>query len=93
MEEVFSSKGRVKIIKLLVDVAELNISGIAERAGLSYSTVREHLRVLKSEGLVKEKRFGRIRILSLNIENPKTKLVKNFVESWNSASELDCMHA
>lgn len=83
IEEVLSSKGRVKILRILADIGELNISQIARRAGLNYTTTNQHLRVLENHQLVKHKRFGRIRIFRYNEENPKARMIKQLMESWD----------
>jgi len=82
VEEVFSSKGRVKILRLLVEIGELNISEIARRAGLNYATTNHHLIFLEKAGLVCHKSFGRIRIYRLNEDNAHAKAVKMLIEGW-----------
>jgi DNA-binding transcriptional ArsR family regulator len=82
IEDVFSSKGRVKILRLLVEIGELNISEIARRAGLNYATTNEHLGILESAGLVLHKSFGRIRIYRLNESSPYAMAVKTLMEGW-----------
>jgi len=82
IEDVFSSKGRMKILKVLADIGELNVSEIARRAGLNYATTNQHLQVLESHGLVKHKKFGRVRIFRLNEENPEARMVRELIESW-----------
>lgn len=83
VEEVFSSKGRVKILKILVDLGELNISDIARRAGLNYTTTNQHLRVLEEAGIVRHKNFGRIRIFRFNEESPRARMIRDLVDRWN----------
>jgi len=70
LEEVFSSRGRVKVLRVLTQLKELNISEIARRTNLSHTAVERHLEKLKQLGLVTEKRFGRIRIFRFNSKNP-----------------------
>jgi predicted transcriptional regulator len=82
IEEVFSSKGRVKILKILTKIGELNISEIARRAGLNYTTTNQHLQVLEDHRLVRHKSFGRIRIFRLDEENPRARMIKELVEFW-----------
>jgi DNA-binding transcriptional ArsR family regulator len=82
IEEVLSSKGRVKILKILADIGELNISEIAKRAGLNYTTTNGHLTVLERSGLILHKRFGRIRIFRFNEGNPKAEMVRKLVDLW-----------
>jgi len=82
VETVFSSKGRVKIIKILVEIGELNISDIARRAGLNYTTTNQHLQVLETSGIVRHKNFGRIRIFRFNEENPRARMIKELINEW-----------
>jgi len=82
MEDFLSSKVRIKILKILWQVGELNISGIARRLGVNYETTNKHLKVLENEGMVQHKRFGRIRIYRLNEHSPKTKSMQNLLEVW-----------
>lgn len=83
VEEVFSSKGRVKILKLLAKRSELNISEITRRAALNHSTTLNHLEWLKNAGLVEEKKFGRIRIYRFKLENPKAKAIQALFEAFD----------
>ena len=82
IEEVFSSKGRVKILRILSEIGELNISEIARRAGLNYATTNQHLHILENHKLVRHKTFGRIRIFRYNEENPRANMIKQLVEFW-----------
>ncbi|MEJ2485361.1 MAG: metalloregulator ArsR/SmtB family transcription factor [Anaerolineales bacterium] len=54
----FSEPSRLKIISVLAE-AELNVSSIAERVGLSESATSHHLRGLRQMGLVRAKKVGR----------------------------------
>jgi DNA-binding transcriptional ArsR family regulator len=82
IEDVFSSKGRVKILAILSKIGELNISEIARRAGLNYSTTNQHLQALENYKLVCHKTFGRIRIFRYNEENPRARMIRKLVEFW-----------
>lgn len=84
IENILSSRGRVKIIKILTKEEELNISEIAKRAGLNHSTVVQHLEYLCKVGLIQEKTFGRIRIYRLRTENTKVRALKTFFSLWES---------
>lgn len=82
VENVLSSRLRMKILKVLMQVGELNVSDIARRLRANYKTTDKHLRVLEDEGIVKHKVFGRIRLYRLNKSSPKTKAVQNLIEVW-----------
>jgi len=83
IEDVLSSKGRVRILRILADIGELNISEIARRARLNYATTNQHLKVLEDHQLVKHKRFGRIRIFRYNEENLRAKMIQQLMELWD----------
>jgi len=82
IEEVFSSKGRVKILRILAEIGELNISEIARRAGLNYATTNQHLQVLENFGLIQHKKFGRIRIFRFDEANSRAKMIKALIDTW-----------
>ena len=50
VEEVFSSKLRMRILKVLAQVGEVNVSEIARRIGVNYQSTSKHLQVLEDEG-------------------------------------------
>lgn len=85
VELLFSSRGRIKIIRLLAECGELNISEIARRAQLNHSTTRRHLRFLERAQLVQEKTFGRIRIFRYKIENLRALALRRFIELWEKS--------
>ena len=82
IEEVFSSKGRVKILRILSEIGELNISEIARRSGLNYATTNQHLQILENNNLVRHKTFGRIRIFRYNEENARARMIQELIEFW-----------
>ena len=84
VEDIFSSRGRVRILRILSEIGELNISEIARRARLNYTTTNEHLQMLEEAGLIKHKTFGRIRIYRFNEENTKAKAIKDLMELWET---------
>jgi len=77
VEDVLSSRGRIRLLKILCEKGELNISELAKRAELNHTTAVSHLKSLEKAGLVEEKRFGRIRIFRINEDDPRVKALKN----------------
>jgi DNA-binding transcriptional ArsR family regulator len=95
IEEIFSSRGRVKILRILAELSELNISEIARRAGLNYATTNQHLQNLEKAGLITHKKFGRIRIYRYNENCPLAKAIKTLIEKWEEETQLNnakCSH-
>lgn len=84
IEDLFSSRGRIKVLKELAESNELNISEICRRVSLNHSTTKTHLRVLVESGLIEEKAFGRIKIYRYRTEDLRARSLKNFIDLWHS---------
>ncbi|MHA1934473.1 MAG: ArsR/SmtB family transcription factor [Candidatus Thorarchaeota archaeon] len=84
IEELFSSRGRIKILNELATSSELNISELCRRVSLNHSTTKSHLSVLIASGLIEEKVFGRIKIYRYRIEDLRARSLKNFLHLWQS---------
>lgn len=82
LEEVFSSKPRMKILKLINQLGQLNVSDIARRIKINYSLTDEHLKLLESEGILQQRVYGRIRMYRFNETSAKAKAVQNLIEVW-----------
>ncbi len=80
----FESKAHAKILRVLVEFGELNISDIVEKTALNHENVTCHLKQLCSQNLVKEKTFGRIKIFQLRTEVKFVIALKQLVESWEN---------
>jgi len=87
IEEVFSSKPRMKILKLVARLGALNISDIARRIKLNYTTTNEHLKLLEAEGILLQKVYGRVRMYKFNESSPKAKAVQNLIETWEQVNK------
>jgi len=84
IEEVFGNKARFKILKILFQVGELNVSEITRRLSANHTTTVKHLKILENEGILQHKTFGRIRIYRFNELSRKAKAVKNLIETWEN---------
>ncbi len=84
IEELFSSRGRIKVVKELADAIELNISELCRRIGLNHSSTKSHLLTLMEAGLVEEKTFGRIKIYRYCAEDLRARALKNLLDLWDS---------
>ncbi len=85
LEDVFCSKTRIKILKLLLANEQLNTSQIAERVGANYETVHKHLETLEAEGILEMLPFGsRIRFYRFNEKSCKAQAVQMLLQAWKS---------
>jgi DNA-binding transcriptional ArsR family regulator len=87
IEEVFSSKPRMKILKLIARLGALNISDVARRINLNYTATNRHLKLLEAEGILQQKVYGRIRMFRFNDVSPKAKAVQNLIETWEQVNK------
>lgn len=81
VEELMGSRGRIRVLQVLSEAREMNISEVGRRTGMNYTSVERHLEALRKLGLLKEKRYGKIRIYeavfnSLNIRFERNRGVK-----------------
>ncbi len=67
-EELLGSKSRIRVLQVLSEFGELNISEVSRRTGLNYTIVERHLLKLQRLGLVNEKRYGKIRIVNIQFK-------------------------
>jgi DNA-binding transcriptional ArsR family regulator len=82
LEEVFSSKSRVKILKLIYTLGSLNVSDVARRVKMNYASTAEHLRVLEAEGILEVRVYGRVRMYRFAEGSVKAKAVAGLIEAW-----------
>ena len=87
VEDFFSSRLRMKILKTLFQVGEFNGSEIARKLGVNYVTARKNLNLLEAEGVLTHITYGRIRLYRLNEQSPKTKAIETLIEAWEQANK------
>jgi len=82
IENVLSSKLRMKILKLIAQLGELNTSDVARRLKVNYKTANDHLKLLEAEGILQRKTFGRISLYRFSERSPKAKAIQSLIELW-----------
>ncbi len=82
-----SSYGRTKVLIIMLETGELNISEITRRSGLSHSATARHLEFLTKSGILTEKNFNRIRIFRVNQASPFVGALTRFYADWKDASQ------
>lgn len=87
LEEVFSSKSRMKILKLIYTLGSLNVSDVARRLKLNYASTSEHLKVLESEGILQKRTYGRVRMYRFNEGSAKAKAVQTLIDAWEQGKQ------
>jgi predicted transcriptional regulator len=87
VEDVFSSRLRMKILKILYAVGELNVSDFARRLKVNYASTSKHLKILEEEGILQHKMFGRICLYRYNEQSAKAKAVQTLIEMWEKQNK------
>jgi DNA-binding transcriptional ArsR family regulator len=87
IEDVFSSRLRIEILKILFNVGELNVSEVARRLRINYVSANKHLKILEDEGILLRKMFGRVRLYRVNQQSPKAKALQNLIDVWEHQNE------
>jgi len=82
-----SSYGRTKVLTVMLESGELNISEITRRSGLSHTATARHLEFLTKTGILTEKRFNRIRIFRVDRTSPRVGALTRFFADWQTAED------
>jgi len=82
VEDIFCSRVRMKILKTLAQMGELNVSEITHKLGVNYQTTIRHLDKLEAENILQHKKFGRIRLYKLNGHSPKARAIQTLLNAW-----------
>ena len=82
LEDVFCSKLRMKILKLLYKLRQVKTSDFQKRLNASYTITIQHLTVLEREGVVTQRLSGRTRFFRF-ANTLKARAVQKLLQEWN----------
>lgn len=88
-ERLLGSRGRIRILGTLAERGELNISQLSREVGMNHGCVHGHIEKLKEFGLVKEKWYGKVRMLEADFDEVTIRFKKGLgsnlkIERMNS---------
>ena len=81
LEDVFCSKIRMKVLKLLFMCGQMNPSDIAERLKVNYQLALRHLELLEKETVVQHRLSGRIKYFRF-ANTVKAQATMKLLEIW-----------
>ncbi|MDT7866494.1 MAG: ArsR family transcriptional regulator [Desulfurococcales archaeon] len=84
LERLLSSKGRIRVLRILLREGQVNISRLIRETGLHHRLVVKHLEELKRMGLVEERRYGRLRIYEANLQDPRVSALRELLKTLES---------
>lgn len=79
IERILSSPGRLRVLKIILKYGQINITRLAREASIHHHLASKYVSELESEGIVSIRRIGRLRIVEVNIENPKVALLRELL--------------
>ncbi len=66
IEEALGSRGRIRILRVLSKMGQVNMSRLARESGLSYESTKSHVDRLRELGLVDVRRVGRVVLIKIS---------------------------
>ena len=80
--DLFSSKGRIRVLKVLALETELLISQICRKTGLNHTTVKNHLDALVEARLIIHTTMGRIQLYRFDRDDIRARGFRNFLDLY-----------
>jgi len=75
LETLLASSCRRKILRVLLSSGRTNVMELVRKVNSTYNQVNSNLQILQKEGIIFDEHFGRMRVIRLNRENPRTLLL------------------
>jgi DNA-binding transcriptional ArsR family regulator len=82
LEDVFCSKLRMKILKLLFQLMQLKTADFQKKLEASYTITMQHLTVLEKDGVITQRLSGRTRFFRF-ANTLKAQAVQKLLEEWD----------
>ncbi len=88
LDRILASSCRIRIIRILYEYGRLYVMKLVRLSNSTYNQVNLHLQILKSEELIFDEHYGRLRVIWLNMENPRTVVLLEALRILKSAEEI-----
>ena len=75
LSKIIASSCRQNILETLSKVKQTHIMDLVRKVNSTYCQVNRNVQILEQEGIVKSHKIGRLRIIKLNNNNPKTEAI------------------
>lgn len=72
---LLASPCRQKILQVLSKVGQTRVTDLVRMVNSTYNKVNRNLHILERQGIIKNKYYGRIRMIRLNRDNSKTEAI------------------
>lgn len=75
LKKLLASSSRQKILKALSNSKQVNVMGLVQRINSTYNETNRNLKIFEKEDIITNYRCGRQRLIMLNRENPRTRIL------------------
>jgi predicted transcriptional regulator len=75
LETLVASSCRRRILRVLSSSKRTNVMELVRKVNSTYNQVNSNLQILQKDGIVFDEHIGRMRVIRLNRENPRTTLI------------------
>jgi predicted transcriptional regulator len=72
LETLLASSCRRRILRVLSSSGRTNVMKLVQKVNSTYNQVNSNLQILQKEEIIFDEHFGRMRVIRLNRENPRT---------------------
>jgi predicted transcriptional regulator len=72
LETLMASSCRRRILRVLSSNKQTNVMALVRKVNSTYNQVNSNLQILQKEEIIFDHHFGRMRVIRLNRENPRT---------------------
>jgi DNA-binding transcriptional ArsR family regulator len=72
LEQIIASSCRQKMLLALAKIKKTHVTQLVRITNSTYNEVNRNLTILEEEGITRTKRVGGLKIVELQMENPKT---------------------
>jgi hypothetical protein len=73
--KVLASTCRQKILRVLIEVKRTHMMNLVRKTNSNYNQVNRNLIILEKEKIVKIVYCGRMKIIRMNMDNPRVKVI------------------
>lgn len=72
LTRIIASSCRQRMLLALAKVKKTHMTQLVRMINSTYNEVNRNLTILQEEGIIRTKRLGRLKVIELQIDNPKT---------------------
>lgn len=93
LRKVLASSLRQNILKVLSQQREIQVMKLVSSVGSTYNELNRNLSILEKEGIIINEyrmkvRHGKVRVIRLNKDNPKTAVLLNVIKTLDQENNL-----